>query len=70
METLNIGIIHMGFFYSGGGERTVLKQARYLGEMGHNVEIYAPVINESCFPDLFEGVKSTEMCDWSRIRFR
>lgn len=64
MESIQIGIVHMGFFYSGGGERTVLRQAKYLEKLGHQVEIFAPIISKECFPELFNEVKSQEMCDW------
>lgn len=64
MESLDIGLIHMGFFYSGGGERTVLRQAKYLGELGHRVIIYAPIIADDCFPELRQDLECQEMCGW------
>lgn len=64
MDSLKIGIIHMGFFYSGGGEKTVLNQAKHLEKMGHEVEIIAPIIDEDCFPELMKGKKSYEIGGW------
>jgi glycosyltransferase involved in cell wall biosynthesis len=46
----------MGFFYNGGGERTVLNQALELGRRGHEVEVFAPIVNPNCFPDLRKGL--------------
>lgn len=48
----------MGFFYSGGGERVVLEQARLLRKRGHRVKVLTPIIHwDKCFPDLLERVK-------------
>jgi glycosyltransferase involved in cell wall biosynthesis len=41
----------MGFFYSGGGERTVINQAKGLEKKGHQVKVYAPIIEEEHFPE-------------------
>ena len=57
---LKVGIVHMGFFYSGGGERTVLSEALELGERGVDVTVYAPTVNRACFPELMERVKVVE----------
>lgn len=54
---LRIAIFHLGFFYSGGGEKLVLAQARELRTRGHQVEVYAPIVDrESCFPDLITEI--------------
>ncbi|TRO53805.1 glycosyltransferase family 1 protein [Candidatus Bathyarchaeota archaeon] len=53
----------MGFFYSGGGERTVLSQAAELMRRGYKVNVYAPVISESCFPELMKGLNIVETAD-------
>ena len=50
----------MGFFYNGGGERTVLNQALELGRRGHEVEVFAPIVNADCFPELRKEVRLTE----------
>ncbi len=50
----------MGFFYNGGGERTVLNQAIELGNRGHKVEVFAPIVDADCFPELREKVMLTE----------
>ncbi|MCW4049865.1 MAG: glycosyltransferase family 4 protein [Candidatus Bathyarchaeota archaeon] len=51
----------MGFFYNGGGERTVLSQAIELQRRGHKVHVYAPTIQPNCFPELIKQVKTTEL---------
>ena len=58
---IRVGIIHMGFFYNGGGERTVLKQARGLVERGHEVAVFAPLVEEDCFPELMEETPVTPL---------
>ena len=50
----------MGFFYNGGGERTVLNQAIELGNRGHQVEVFAPIVEDECFPELRKEVRLTE----------
>ncbi len=51
----------MGFFYSGGGERTVLSQAKGLTELGHQVKVYAPIIEQDCFPELAREVELVQL---------
>ena len=54
---LRVAIFHLGFFYSGGGEKLVLQQARELRARGHHVEVYAPIVDAAaCFPDLMAEV--------------
>lgn len=54
---LRIAIFHLGFFYSGGGEKLVLAQARELRALGHTVEVYAPIVDrQECFPDLIAEI--------------
>ena len=60
---MNIGIIHMGFFYSGGGEKTVLQQAIHLERIGHEVTVYAPIIQRDVYPELQKKVKCVELCN-------
>ena len=49
---MKIAILHLGFFYSGGGEKLVLEELRGLRSMGHEVDCYAPYVDRtSCFPD-------------------
>ena len=49
---MRIGIFHIGFFYSGGGEKLVLEEIRGLRALGHEVECFAPYVDrENCFPD-------------------
>ena len=55
---LRIAIFHLGFFYSGGGEKLVLQEARELRDRGHHVEVYAPIVDvAACFPDLMSEIK-------------
>ena len=61
---LRVGIIHMGFFYSGGGERVVLTQAHELMKMGHYVTVYAPTLNGDCFPELQKGLNLVELSSY------
>ncbi len=52
---MKIAIFHLGFFYSGGGEKLVLEEIRGLRALGHEVSCFAPVVNrEECFPDVPE----------------
>lgn len=59
-----MALIHMGFFYSGGGERTVLCEAEGLKRRGFEVEVFAPTVSEECHPDLLGKVKPTELTGW------
>lgn len=54
---MRIAIFHLGFFYAGGGERLVLEEAIGLQKRGYEVEIFSPVINKNCFPELQRQVK-------------
>jgi glycosyltransferase involved in cell wall biosynthesis len=52
---MKIAVIHLGFFYSGGGEKLVLEEIRGLRALGHEVTCFAPYIDrEGCFPDVPE----------------
>ncbi|HLZ47968.1 MAG TPA: glycosyltransferase family 4 protein, partial [Candidatus Limnocylindria bacterium] len=54
---MKIAIFHLGFFYSGGGEKLVLEQARQLAARGHDVRVFAPIVDtRACFPDLIAQV--------------
>ena len=54
---MRIAIFHLGFFYSGGGEKLVLQQARELRARGHDVAVYAPIVDpQACFPDLLAEI--------------
>lgn len=55
---LRIVIFHLGFFYSGGGEKLVLEQTRWLRSRGHEVDLLAPIVDpEKCFPELIAETK-------------
>lgn len=52
-KPLKTAIFHLSFIYSGGGERLVLEEAKGLKKRGHEVTIFAPVVDrERCFPDI------------------
>ena len=52
---MRIAIFHLGFFYSGGGEKLVLEEIRGLRALGHEVTCFAPYVDrEGCFPDVRE----------------
>jgi glycosyltransferase involved in cell wall biosynthesis len=52
---LRIAIFHLGFFYSGGGEKLVLEEIRGLRALGHEVTCFAPYIDRrGCYPDIPE----------------
>lgn len=56
-KKLKIAIFHLGFFFSGGGEKLVLEEARGLKRKGHDVDIFAPVVDSRrCFPDLLKKI--------------
>jgi glycosyltransferase involved in cell wall biosynthesis len=50
---MKIAIFHLAFIYSGGGERLVLEEAKGLKKLGHDVDIFACLLDKKrCFPDL------------------
>lgn len=54
---MKIAVIHLGFFYAGGGERLVLEQVQGLRRLGHEVELFAPIVDrEACYPELIDQV--------------
>lgn len=55
---MRIAVFHLGFFYSGGGEKLVLEEARELRRRGHEVRLYAPIVDPArCFPELIADVR-------------
>lgn len=55
IRSLNIAILHLGFFYSGGGEKLVLEEIKGITNLGHNVTCFAPFVDSrNCFPDYGE----------------
>jgi len=57
MPNLRIAIFHMGFMYSGGGERTAIYENLSLKKKGHNVACFAPTVRPSvCHPDLIKKI--------------
>ena len=49
---MKIALFHVGFFYSGGGEKLVIQELKGLRELGHEVTCYAPYIDTvGCYPD-------------------
>jgi glycosyltransferase involved in cell wall biosynthesis len=56
-RSLHVAFFHLGFFYSGGGEKLVLQEARELRARGHRVDVYAPIVDpEKCFPELMAEI--------------
>ncbi len=58
---MRLAVFHMGFFYSGGGERTAINQTIELEKRGHKVTCFAPIVRpDKSFPDLIKkiGVKN------------
>jgi glycosyltransferase involved in cell wall biosynthesis len=56
-SALRIAAIHLGFFYAGGGERLILDQVLGLRRLGHEVELFAPIVDrEACYPELIDQV--------------
>jgi glycosyltransferase involved in cell wall biosynthesis len=64
VETMRVALIHMGFFYSGGGERTVLSEAEVLKRRGFLVDVFAPMVSGECHPDLLGRVNPSELTGW------
>lgn len=59
---LRIAVFHLGFFYSGGGEKLVLQEARELRARGHRVEVYAPIVDPgACFPELMAEIRPRKL---------
>src|SRR3990167_9112622 len=57
-KKLKVAVFHLGFFFSGGGEKLVLEEAIGLGERGHHVSLFAPIVDKSrCFPDLISRIR-------------
>lgn len=51
-HSMKIALFHLGFYYSGGGEKLVLEEMRGLRALGHTVHVFAPYVDrEGCFPD-------------------
>jgi glycosyltransferase involved in cell wall biosynthesis len=52
---MKLALFHLGFFYSGGGEKLVLEEMRGLRALGHQVDCFAPYVDrQGCFPDIPE----------------
>ena len=52
---MKVALFHLGFFYSGGGEKLVLEEIRGLRALGHEVTCFAPYVDRrGCFPDVPE----------------
>jgi len=55
---MKVAIFHMGFMYTGGGERVVIEETAALRERGYEVDVFAAAIDEKeCFPDLIGTLK-------------
>ena len=52
---MRIALFHLGFFYSGGGEKLVIEEMRGLRAMGHQVTCFAPYVDRrECYPGVPE----------------
>jgi len=50
-------VFHMGFMYSGGGERTAIYENILLKNRGYDVACFAPTARpHACYPDLIKGI--------------
>jgi glycosyltransferase involved in cell wall biosynthesis len=55
---MKIALIHLGFMYSGGGERTAIYESLLLRKRGHEVKCLSPAYRpEVCHPELIKEVK-------------
>jgi len=55
---LKIAIIHLAFFYSGGGEKLILEEIKGLKKRGHQVDCYTPTLDRKlCYPDIIKKYK-------------
>jgi len=53
MAKAKVAVFHLGFFYSGGGERLVLEEIRGLRSRGWEVTAFAPVVDKKLsYPEL------------------
>ena len=49
-------IFHLGFYFSGGGEKLVLEEIKGLQKAGFEVECFAPIVDRKrCFPDIIKN---------------
>ena len=54
-QPMRVALFHLGFFYSGGGEKLVLEEMRALRATGIDVDCFAPYVDRKrCFPDMPE----------------
>lgn len=68
-HSLRIAIVHFGFMYSGGGERTAIYESILLRRMGHQVTCFAPAIRtDLCFPELISQIDLRGILPKTRIR--
>lgn len=62
VKKLKIAIFHLGFFFSGGGERLVIEEAKGLVRLGHDVNVFVPIIDrKKCFPELLTTISSKRL---------
>jgi len=48
-------VFHLGFYFSGGGEKLVLEEMKGLQKAGFKVECFAPIVDRKrCFPDIIK----------------
>jgi len=57
VKSIKIAVFHMGFMYSGGGERTALYECILLKKRGYDVSCFAPAIRpDVCYPELIRQI--------------
>ena len=66
---MRLAIIHMGLFYCGGGERTVLNEAIGFQNRGHEVTVFCPTVNPGCYPELTKEIEIKDFCWWLPYKF-
>ena len=52
---VRILVFHLGFYFSGGGEKLVLEEIKGFQRAGFEVECFAPIVDKKrCFPDIIK----------------
>jgi len=56
-KPIRIAVFHVGFMYSGGGERTAIYECILLKKRGYDVACFAPAVRpDVCYPELIEQI--------------
>ena len=66
---MKIALIHLGFMYSGGGERVAIYECLLLRKRGYEIKCLSPAYRpEVCHPELIKEVKVEGLLP--RLRFK